>query len=99
LVKNNFKEYIAIFFQGIFHGFKGIIIFSSVLLLLLYGLFTTLKKWTVCNALLLLGTLLIVSNAFIVAFASHSIMRYLFYNYFFAVLIATVLFRKINPKA
>ena len=98
LVKENFKKYISIYFQGIFHGFKGIIIFSIVLLLLAYALFTSLKKWNLHNALLLFGTLLIVSNAFIVGFASHSIMRYLFYNYFFVILISIIIFRKINPK-
>ena len=98
LVKHNFKKYVSIYFQGVFHGFKGILIFGIVLLLFMYSLFATIKKWTVYNALLLLGTLLIFSNAFIVAFASHSIMRYLFYNYFFAVLSAIVLFRKLAQK-
>ncbi len=98
LVKNNFKKYISIYFEGVFHGFKGILIFSIVMLLFIYGLFVSLKKWSLYNSLLLFATLLIISNAFIVAFASHSIMRYLFYNYFFAILIAIVLFRKITPK-
>ncbi len=98
LIKANFREYIAIYFQGIFHGFKGIPIAILVLLLFLYSGFLTLKKWTVENGVLLLGLSLIVSNAMIVAFASHSIMRYLFYNYFFAILIALILFRKLILK-
>lgn len=98
LVKNNFKEYISIYFQGIFHGFKGIIVFCIVLLFLIYALLISFKKWNLYNALLLFGSLLIVSNAFIVAFASHSIMRYLFYNYFFTILIGIILFRKITSK-
>lgn len=99
LVKNNFKKYISIYFEGIFHGFKGIVIFSMMILLLAYALLSSFKKWNLYNGLLLLGTLLIVSNAFIVAFASHSIMRYLFYNYFFVILITIILFRKITSKA
>ncbi|CAM3457098.1 hypothetical protein [Aequorivita lipolytica] len=98
LVKNNFKEYISIYFEGIFHGFKGILISVFILLLLVYSAIITFKKWTLYNGLLLFATLLIVSNAMIVAFASHSIMRYLFYNYFFAVLIGIILFRKITSK-
>lgn len=98
LVKNNFKEYISIYFEGIFHGFKGIFISVFVLLLFVYSAIVTLKKWSVYNGLLLLATTLIISNAMLVAFASHSIMRYLFYNYFFAVLIGIVLLRKITSK-
>ena len=96
LAKNNFEKYISLYFQGIFHGFKGILIFCIVMLLFIYSLVVSLKKWNLYNSLLLFATLLIISNAFIVAFASHSIMRYLFYNYFFAILIAIVLFRKIT---
>lgn len=98
LVMNNFKEYISLYFEGIFHGFKGILVSVSVLLLLLYSLVITIKKWSAANGFLLLALLLIVSNAMIVAFASHSIMRYLFYNYFFAVLVGFILFRKLTSK-
>lgn len=99
LVKNNFKEYISLYLEGIFHGFKGILVSVSVFLLLLYSLANTLKKWSVANGFLLMALLLIVSNAMIVAFASHSIMRYLFYNYFFAVLVGIVIFRKIFSRS
>lgn len=99
LVKNNFREYISIYFEGIFHGFKGVAISVLVILLFIYSSIIALKKWSVYNGLLLLATTLIVSNAMIVAFASHSIMRYLFYNYFFAVLIGIILFRKITSKS
>ncbi len=98
LVKNNFSNYISIFFEGVFHGFKGVLIFVFVMLLFLYSAILVLKKWSLYNGMLLLATTLIVSNAFIVAFASHSIMRYLFYNYFFAILIGIILFRKITSK-
>jgi hypothetical protein len=47
---------------------------------------------------LFLSTLLIISNAMIVAFASHSIIRYLFYNYFFGIILLIILFRKITSK-
>lgn len=99
LVKNNFKEYISIYFEGIFYGFNGILISVFALLLFLYSSIITLKKWSLYNGLLLFATTLIVSNAMIVAFASHSIMRYLFYNYFFAVLIGIILLRKITSKS
>ena len=98
LVKSNFKKYISIYFEGILHGFKGILITVFVMLLFLYSTIITVRKWTVYNGFLLLATTLIVSNAMLVAFASHSIMRYLFYNYFFAVLIGIILFRKITSK-
>ena len=98
LVKNNFKKYLSIYFEGIFHGFKGIPFFILAVLFLLYSFFITIKKWSVTNGLMLLAVTLIVSNAMIVAFASHSIMRYLFYNYFFAILIGIILFRKITSR-
>ncbi|QQX75524.1 MULTISPECIES: glycosyltransferase family 39 protein [Aequorivita] len=98
LVKDNFEKYISIYFEGIFHGFKGILPAVLTLLLFLYSTIITFRKWSVNNGLLLFGSTLIVSNAMIVAFASHSIMRYLFYNYFFAILIGIILFRKITSK-
>lgn len=98
LMKNNFSNYIIIYFEGIFHGLKGILIFVFAMLLFLYSAIVTLKKWSIYNGMFLLATTLIVSNAFIVAFASHSIMRYLFYNYFFAILIGIILLRKITSK-
>ncbi len=98
LVTNNFEKYISIYFQGIFHGFKGILISVVVLLIFLYSCVITLKKWSLHNGLLLLFTTLIVSNSMLVAFASHSIMRYLFYNYFFAILIGVILIRKLTAK-
>ena len=98
LIKNNFKEYISIYWEGVFHGFGGIMIACLALLLFLYSVFIALRKWSVYNGLLLFALTLIISNAMIVAFASHSIMRYLFYNYFFAVLVGIILFRKIISK-
>ncbi len=98
LIKDNFKKYISIYFEGIFHGFKGVFFFIIALTFLLYSFFLILKKWSIKIGLILFASSLIVSNAFIVAFASHSIMRYLFYNYFFAILIAIVLIRKITSK-
>lgn len=98
LVKNNFREYISIFWQGVSHGFGGWINAVLAFLIFLYSALLILKKWTRENATLFLATTLLVSNALIVGFASHSIMRYLFYNYFFALLIVLILLRKLSLR-
>jgi hypothetical protein len=98
LVSNNFRAYISLYFTSIQHGFKSIFALGFVLLIFIYSGFLSLKNFTIENGILFLSTLLIISNAMIVAFASHSIIRYLFYNYFFGIILLIILFRKITSK-
>jgi len=98
LIKNNFKEWISIYITGIIHGFYSIYSLVFFLLVFIYSFIQTLKKFTIDNGLLLLGSLLIFSNAMIVGIACHSTIRYLLYNYFFVFIIIYILFRKLTSK-
>ncbi|MDP2688313.1 MAG: hypothetical protein Q8O62_13905 [Aequorivita sp.] len=98
LIKNNFEKYIILLFEGIFKGFYGIVPFLIAFLLFLYSLTKTIRKWSVENGVILTGTVFIVSNAFLVAFAAIPILRYMIYNYFFVLLIVIILFRKLKRK-
>ncbi|WP_303316216.1 hypothetical protein Q4Q34_12475 [Flavivirga abyssicola] len=81
LVKLNFKSWCNLFFANIKHAFKGVILFFLLLGFFFYSLFKLLYSKTKDYYILFILSALILSNAFIVCFASHSIIRYLFYNY------------------
>ncbi|MCF6307095.1 MAG: hypothetical protein L3J09_03975 [Flavobacteriaceae bacterium] len=98
LIKNNFKEWISIYFTGIIYGFYSIYILFFFLSVFIYSGLKTLKKFTLENGLLFLGSLLIFSNSMIVGIACHSIMRYLIYNYFFAFIIIFIVIKKTKSK-
>ncbi|WP_298902673.1 hypothetical protein [uncultured Psychroserpens sp.] len=82
LINSNFKKWMRIYYANISHGF-----YSSVFFLLVLGVFLfSLIKFLFHpdNKLILLLFVLsafTLSNAMLIAFASHSIIRYLFYNY------------------
>ncbi|MBA3985947.1 MAG: hypothetical protein H0X63_05105 [Flavobacteriales bacterium] len=98
LIRNNFKEWLTLYFTGFLYGYKSIFIFLFILGVLIYSSWVSLKSFTLENSLLLLATLLIISNSLIIALASHTISRYLFYNYFFLVVIVVLILRKIKLK-
>jgi len=98
LIKNNYQNYFSLFFLGTVRSLFGIIPLILVFLLMAYSFFSTIKIWTIHSGLLLFTSILILSNALLVAFAAIPIMRYLFYNFFFVILIAFVLFKKITSK-
>lgn len=95
LIQEHSKEWLALYLTGIIYGFKSIVILIMVIVLAFWSLWKVIKKYTLKYGFILLGTLLLLSNAMIVGVASHSIMRYLFYNYFIGVLILIILLRKI----
>lgn len=94
LIQAHFQEFIALYYTSIVHGFKSVFVLFFVLTLMFVSLFKAIKKFRPTNGFVLLATLLIVSNAMIVAIASHSIMRYLFYNYVLGLLILIILLKK-----
>lgn len=81
LIKNNFKKWIKLYYTNITHGFYSPILFFIVVFLFLFSLIKTVFSYQKHYAILFLLSSLILSNALFIAFASHSIMRYLFYNY------------------
>ncbi|MFC0605977.1 hypothetical protein [Winogradskyella pulchriflava] len=92
LIKDNFKKWIQLYYTNITYGFYAPIIFYFVVLIFLYSLIKTVLTYQKKYAILFLLSSLILSNALFIAFASHSIMRYLFYNYalLFLLLINTL---------
>ncbi|RDK83241.1 hypothetical protein [Marinirhabdus gelatinilytica] len=98
LVPAHFKEYLSLYYTSIIHGFKSVFILFFMVALSILSLFKVFKRFGRNSGLIFLATLLIISNAMIVAVASHSIMRYLFYNYFLGLLILIILLKKFIPR-
>ncbi len=95
LIKANFKEYITLYFTSIMYGFKSIPLAIAILALAFWSFIKCLKKFNLLYGIILLTTLLALSNAMIVAVACHSIDRYLFYNNFLIAITALLLLNKI----
>lgn len=95
LVPEHFEKWGTLYLTGIVHGFKSVFLFIFVLFVAIYSTWKTVHAFQLTYAFSCLASLLILSNAFIVGIASHSIMRYLFYNYFLGVLVLVLLIRKI----
>lgn len=96
LIKNNLKNYLSVYFSGVFNGYYSVFIFLFVIIVSITYLIKNIKIPTLENSFILTTTLLFLSNSLIVAFASHSIMRYLFYNYFLGFLVIVLLLRKLK---
>ncbi|MCD2260101.1 hypothetical protein [Psychroserpens luteolus] len=94
LIKSNFKKWINIYYANISHGFYSSFLFIMVVLIFLFSIVKFLfnpsdKRLT----LLLFLSALTLSNAMLIAFASHSIIRYLFYNYVLIFIIGVLLIK------
>ena len=81
LILSNLQQWLKLYYVNISYGFK-----SQLLLWLIVIIFFTslIKSWITGNRdylIIFLLSSLILSNAMFIAFASHSIQRYLFYNY------------------
>lgn len=94
LIKHNFKEYITLYYTNVIQGFKSIFIAIFLFVVLCWSGISLLKRYETNKAVIFLITLLIFSNAFIVGIACHSIIRYIFYNYFLFFILIILLFRK-----
>lgn len=95
LITNNWKTYLAIYWEGVKHGFTSIYILIFLLIVSIYGFIKFIKNPNKKHTFIVLSGLLLFSNALIVGLACHSIQRYLFYNYVLATLMCLLLF---NPK-
>jgi hypothetical protein len=81
LIQDNFKKWIRLFYTNITYGFYTPFLFFTIVFLFFFSLIKTVFYYKKSYAILFLLSSLILSNALFIAFASHSIMRYLFYNY------------------
>ena len=93
-VSNNLKAYSLVYLENIFYGFKSKIIAFLFIIIALWSFIKLLKSFQLDTAFIFMMSLLVISNALIVAIACHSIERYLFYNYFCLLIIPILLFRK-----
>ncbi|MCX7550548.1 hypothetical protein [Xanthomarina sp. F2636L] len=96
LIKNNFNKWIKLYYNNLIHGFKSELLLFFMILVFIYSgirFFVSNNKFILY---LFLFSSLILSNALIVALASHSIMRYLFYNYSLFFLIFIILLKLIK---
>jgi len=98
LINAHFNEFIALYYTSIVHGFKSVFILFFVIALCILSLGKVIRRFGQNGGFILMATLFIISNAMIVAIASHSIMRYLFYNYFLGLLILIILLKKFIPR-
>lgn len=94
LIQHNFKEFITLYYTNVIHGFGSVFIALFLLLVCIWSGIKTLRNYNTYTATVFLITLLIISNALIVGIACHSIMRYIFYNYFLFFVLIVLLFQK-----
>lgn len=99
LISKNFKDWFLLYITGIVYGFKGWIVFCFMIVLFVFAFWKSFYKYSNYWGFLLLSSSLFLSNAMVVALASHSIIRYLFYNYFLGVLILILFLKKIKHLA
>ena len=98
LIKDNFRKWIQLFYTSITYGFYSPLLFFFVIIVFLFSAIKTMFQYQKNYALLFLLSSLILSNALFIAFASHSIQRYLFYNYalLFLLFISTLKLLKLG---
>jgi hypothetical protein len=95
LIQANFKTYISLYITSIMYGFTSIPLAIAMVLLALWSFVKCLKNFNLLHGFTLFTTLMVLSNAMIVAVACHSIERYLFYNNFLLALLAVMWIKKL----
>ena len=81
LIKTHFKKWLQLFYNNLVYGFRSWLLLLFVVFMFFFSLIKTIFHYQRHYALLFLLSSLILSNALFIAFAVHSIQRYLFYNY------------------
>lgn len=98
LVKNNFKNYSLLFLSNLTHAFKSIFVMIFIVFCVIFSGAKLIKSYNINYALMLFFSTLTLGNAMVVAFASHSIMRYLFYNYNLIIILIVLLYQILKRK-
>ncbi|MFL0352232.1 hypothetical protein [Xanthomarina sp. GH4-25] len=96
LVKNNFKNWIKLYYSNLTHSFKSEFLLFFIVFVFFFSCIKSILSDNKLYVYLFFLASLILSNAMIVAFASHSIIRYLFYNYFLFFIIIVLIFKLIK---
>ncbi|WP_299364543.1 hypothetical protein [Winogradskyella sp.] len=81
LIIDNFKAWARLYYTNITYGFRSQLLLWFVVVMFFFSLVKNLLNYQKRYAIIFLLSSLILSNAMFIAFASHSIQRYLFYNY------------------
>ena len=87
LILNNLKPWLKLYYANITYGFKSQFLLWFVVLAFFFSLVKSIQGSQRQYALIFLLSSLILSNAMFIAFAVHSIQRYLFYNYSLIILL------------
>jgi len=98
LIKNNFSKWFPLYLSNIIHGFKSVFLLIFIAIVLFFSGLKICRFYSDKFAILFLFSSFILINALIVSFVSHSIIRYLFYNYFLIFLIFVELYKLILTK-
>lgn len=99
LVKHNFKDWVLLYYSNLVHGFKSVVLLIFVVFVFLFSTYKVIFRRHQYYDILFICSALTLSNAMIVSLASHSIMRYLFYNYILLFIMILILFKILsNPK-
>ena len=93
LIRKNFKKWIQLYFANLSHSFYSPIFFFLILFIFIYSAIKVFTKYNKWHALLFIFTALSLSNALLIAIFSHSIMRYVFYNYVLILLSLFIIFK------
>lgn len=93
LIKPNFKDWASLYYSNIVHGFKSVVLLIFVIVIFLFSGFKVIFKSSKNYNILFICAALTLSNAMIISLASHSIMRYLFYNYLLILLMVIILLK------
>ena len=81
LILNNFQQWLKFYYANITYGFKSQLLLWFVVVMFVFSFIRVLIDFKKKYGIVFLLSSLILSNAMFIAFASHSIQRYLFYNY------------------
>ena len=93
LIKKNFFKFCKLYFQNVIKGIGT----SKYFILIIILLILSVLKWYESNdknaKFIIIGSLALLGNVFIVAFAEPTIIRYVFYNDWILIAIVLLLFQ------
>lgn len=98
LLSKHFNEWLSLYSISVFRGFGSLFVFIFFIVVCIVSGWKSLKNFTSENGILFLASLLIISNALLVAVAVHTITRYTFYNFALGFIILIILSKKITSK-
>lgn len=101
IITHNFGKWLNLYFINLGYGFRSPIIAILLFVIMIFCFLKALLHHNKKNIILFLFATLTLSNALLIAFVGHSIMRYLFYNYvlLFVITCELINFIKFESKS